>query len=112
MRFPFSKLRSATGRRPTKRGARHRRETQRKPRAGTPPLDRFSAFKAGSPRDFGRVDFLTSNALDQLIRLRQRVRAGAGRLNLCNVSPPVHEVFEITRFHTIMEIIPPSSHWS
>lgn len=57
--------------------------------------------------DLGRVDFLTSCALGQLIRLHKKVRAGGGRLILCNVSPPVYEVFKVTRLHTLLDITPP-----
>jgi anti-sigma B factor antagonist len=60
--------------------------------------------------DLGRVDFLTSNALGQLINLHKKVRADGGRLILCNVSPAVYEVFDATRLHTFMDIIPSYSH--
>jgi anti-sigma B factor antagonist len=62
--------------------------------------------------DLGKVDFLTSNALGELIKLHKRVRTGGGRLTLCNASHAVYEVFEITRLHEVMDIIPPSSRWS
>jgi anti-sigma B factor antagonist len=56
--------------------------------------------------DLGRVGFLTANALGQLINLHKKVRAGSGRLRLCNVSPPAYLVFEITRLHEFMDITP------
>jgi hypothetical protein len=55
--------------------------------------------------DFGRVEFLTGNALGQLISLHKKVRAGGGRLILSNVSPEVFEVFETTRLHAVMDIL-------
>src|ERR1035438_5449960 len=55
--------------------------------------------------DLGRGAFLTANALGQLVSLHKQVRTGGGRLILCNVSPPVYEMFKITRLHAIMDII-------
>lgn len=62
--------------------------------------------------DLGRMAFLTADALGQLIRLHKKVRAGSGRLILCNVSPQVYEVFEITRLHTFMDINVPSARFA
>jgi anti-sigma B factor antagonist len=56
--------------------------------------------------DLAQVDFLTSNALGRLISLYKKVRAGGGRFVLCNVSPPVYEVFEITGLHAVMDVTP------
>jgi anti-anti-sigma factor len=54
--------------------------------------------------DLGKVDFLTGMALGQLIRLHKKVLVEGGRLMLCNLSPPVYEVFEIARLHEVMDI--------
>jgi anti-anti-sigma factor len=61
--------------------------------------------------DLGRVDFLTGAALGQLVRLHKKVRDDGGRLNLCNVSPAVYALFEITRLDTLMDVIRPSGHY-
>ena len=57
--------------------------------------------------DLGPVEFLTANALGQMIRLHKKVRCGNGRLVLCNGSPRVYEMFEITRLHTFLDISVP-----
>jgi anti-sigma B factor antagonist len=59
--------------------------------------------------DLGRVAFLTGYGLGQLVRLHKKVRAGGSRLILCNVPPPVYEVFEITGLHALMDITPQCS---
>jgi anti-anti-sigma factor len=46
--------------------------------------------------DLTRVEFLSAATLGSLILLRQAVRAAGGELALENLSPLIHEVFEVT----------------
>ena len=55
--------------------------------------------------DFGRVEFLSSAALNKLILLDKKVRQHEGRLKLCNLRPEIHEVFVITRLNQLFEIL-------
>ena len=54
--------------------------------------------------DFGNVSYLTSTALELLLRLRQAVHARGGRLTLRHLRPRLYEVFEVTRLHTLFDI--------
>jgi anti-anti-sigma factor len=47
--------------------------------------------------DCRRFEFLTSEGIAWLIRLRQRALKGGGRLVLCNLQPPTREVLDICR---------------
>ena len=56
--------------------------------------------------NFGNVEFLSSAALGKLIKLKKKLEEVKGRLILCNISPQIYEVFEITkldRFFTIQQ---------
>ncbi len=54
--------------------------------------------------DLGGVALLTSVALEELIRLNGRVRAGGGRLALVNPTPAVRQVFRVTRLDTVLDV--------
>jgi anti-sigma B factor antagonist len=54
--------------------------------------------------DFGRVEFLSSAALNKLIMLDKKVRQHGGQLKLCNLRPEIEEVFVITRLNLLFEI--------
>jgi anti-anti-sigma factor len=47
--------------------------------------------------DFQPVAFVSSASFRPLLSLLREVRAGGGRLVLCNLQPNVHEVFSVTR---------------
>lgn len=49
--------------------------------------------------DFSDVEFLSSEMLGQLIKLEAKVNGADGKLRLCNVSPEIYEVFEITNLN-------------
>jgi anti-sigma B factor antagonist len=56
--------------------------------------------------NFGNVEFLSSAALGKLIKLKKKLEEVQGRLILCNISPQIFEVFEITkldRYFTIQK---------
>ncbi len=54
--------------------------------------------------DFGNVDYLGSDALALLLRLRKELHGWGGRLALCRLSPQLYEVFEVTNLHTLFDI--------
>ena len=54
--------------------------------------------------DFGNVEYLGSDALALLLRLRKELHAWGGRLALRHVSPQLYEVFEVTKLHTLFDI--------
>jgi anti-sigma B factor antagonist len=50
------------------------------------------------------VVYLTSTMLGKLMALHKRLRAGGGKLVLCDLRPEVFEVFEVTHLHTVLDI--------
>ena len=53
--------------------------------------------------NFARVDSLASMVLAKLMTLNKKVKARGGVLALCNVSPRIREVFEITRVNEFFQ---------
>ena len=51
------------------------------------------------------VESVSSVGLGKLIGLHKRVRAAGGLLTLCNVTPFVHEVLEVTRLTTLLDVL-------
>ena len=54
--------------------------------------------------NFGNVEYLSSAALGKLITLNKKVKDATGKLILCNISPQIYEVFEITRLDKFFRI--------
>jgi anti-sigma B factor antagonist len=54
--------------------------------------------------NFGNVEYLSSAALGKLITLNKKVKDASGKLILCNISPQIFEVFEITRLDKFFKI--------
>jgi anti-sigma B factor antagonist len=54
--------------------------------------------------NFGNVEYLSSAALGKLITLNKKVKDATGKLILCNISPQIFEVFEITRLDKFFKI--------
>ncbi len=54
--------------------------------------------------DFVGVIHMSSSALSMLITLNKRTQQSGGRLVLCNISPPIHEAFTITRLNEVFKI--------
>lgn len=54
--------------------------------------------------NFGNVEYLSSAALGKLITLNRKVSNVSGRLILCNISPQIYEVFEITKLNKVFNI--------
>jgi anti-sigma B factor antagonist len=54
--------------------------------------------------DFGNVAYLTTAALGLLLQLRKALSGWGGGLTLRHLHPRLHEVFEVTRLHTLFDI--------
>ena len=54
--------------------------------------------------NFGNVEYLSSAALGKLITLNRKVNQVSGKLILCNIAPPIYEVFEITKLNRVFTI--------
>lgn len=53
---------------------------------------------------FNNVDHLSSAALGVLITLNKQVKEREGTLKLSDISPPIYEVFKITRLNKLFDI--------
>lgn len=56
--------------------------------------------------DLAGVEYISSGGLRILLMLSKAVERSAGRLLLCNLSPFVAEVFEISNFSSVFSIEP------
>ncbi|MDY7009585.1 MAG: STAS domain-containing protein [Planctomycetota bacterium] len=54
--------------------------------------------------DFKSIVHMSSSALSMLITINKHVQQNGGRLVLCNISPPIHEAFTITRLNEVFKI--------
>ncbi|HUT29491.1 MAG TPA: STAS domain-containing protein [Sedimentisphaerales bacterium] len=54
--------------------------------------------------DFCHVKFMSSSFLGLLIKIHKRMCERKGRLRLCNISPDIYKVFEITRLDKVFDI--------
>lgn len=54
--------------------------------------------------DFSGVEFLSSAALGNLIKLDKKVKLHDGKLKLCNIRPEIYEVFVITKLNKLFQI--------
>jgi anti-sigma B factor antagonist len=59
--------------------------------------------------DFSRVHYLSSEALNRLIELKDQITASGGALRLCGLRPQLAEIFEITRLDRQFDIAPDQS---
>ena len=53
---------------------------------------------------FKNVEHLSSAALGMLIKLNKQVAEKKGQLKLSDISPPIYEVFKITRLYKLFSI--------
>ena len=53
---------------------------------------------------FNNVKLFSSSALGMLIRMNKRVEEGGGTLKLCQIAPPLLEIFVITRLDKLFDI--------
>jgi hypothetical protein len=56
--------------------------------------------------DFHGIDYVSSDFLVSLVRLRRNLEAAGKQLSLCNLSPPVAEVFAVTGLGRFFDIRP------
>jgi len=56
--------------------------------------------------DFCNVQLMPSIVLGVLVRISKNIYEREGQLRLCNLSPKVYEIFEITRLTKAFEIYP------
>ena len=54
--------------------------------------------------NFKNVEHLSSAALSMLITLNKQVAEKKGKLKLSDISPPIYEVFKITRLNKLFDI--------
>jgi anti-sigma B factor antagonist len=54
--------------------------------------------------NFTTVDFLSSAALNQLIKLNSKVKNAQAKMRLCGLKPEIKEVFEITKLTKVFEL--------
>jgi len=54
--------------------------------------------------DLQNVQYVTSTGLTVLLALHRKLHAAGGRLSLCNPSPQVAEVLDVTRLNTLFEV--------
>jgi anti-sigma B factor antagonist len=54
--------------------------------------------------DFRNVEYLSSAALTELIKINDAVISGGGSMRICGLTPPIQKVFEITRFDKSFDI--------
>ena len=57
--------------------------------------------------NFQNVKFMSSSFLGLLVKIHKRVVEMDGRLQLFNLDPKIHKVFEITQLVKIFDIVPP-----
>ena len=54
--------------------------------------------------DFAALDYISSAGLRLVLVLAKRLKQERGRLVLCAMQPPVHEVFDISGFLAILDV--------
>jgi anti-anti-sigma factor len=57
--------------------------------------------------NFQNVKFMSSSFLGLLVKIHKRVVEMEGHLQLFNLDPKIHKVFEITQLVKVFEIVPP-----
>lgn len=55
--------------------------------------------------NFENVRFMSSAFLGLLVKAHKRVIEAGGRLQLCNLNPKIHKVFEITKLTKVLDIV-------
>jgi anti-sigma B factor antagonist len=54
--------------------------------------------------NFTTVDFLSSAALNQLIKMNAKVKNAQAKMRLCGLKPEIKEVFEITKLTKVFDL--------
>jgi anti-anti-sigma factor len=58
--------------------------------------------------NFENVKFMSSSFLGLLVKIHKRVIETGGHLQLFNLDPKIHKVFEITQLVKVFDIVPPA----
>ena len=58
--------------------------------------------------NFQNVKFMSSSFLGLLVKIHKRVIEMDGHLQLFNLDPKIHKVFEITQLVRVFDIVPPN----
>lgn len=56
--------------------------------------------------NFERVQFMSSAFLGLLVKVHKRVIEAGGHLQIYNLDPKIHKIFEITRLTKVFDIVP------
>jgi anti-anti-sigma factor len=56
--------------------------------------------------DLSGVEYISSVGLRVLMLASKQVKAQRGSLAVCGLSPVVSEIFEISRFHLVLDVFP------
>ncbi len=59
--------------------------------------------------NFQNVKFMSSSFLGLLVKIHKRVVEMGGHLQLFNLDPKIHKVFEITQLVKVFDIVPPAT---
>ena len=59
--------------------------------------------------NFQNVRFMSSSFLGLLVKVHKRVVELGGHLQLFNLDPKIHRVFEITQLVKVFDIVPPAT---
>jgi anti-anti-sigma factor len=70
----------------------------------TAVLDDLDARPAALLLDFSGVDYISSVGLRVVMMAARRMQARGARLAVAGLQPLVREIFEISRFHLIVEV--------
>lgn len=54
--------------------------------------------------NFTGVEFLSSAALNKLILLDKKIKTASGKLQLCNLTPVIFDIFAVTRLTQLFSI--------
>jgi anti-anti-sigma factor len=71
-----------------------------------PYLERCAAGQDGVVLDFAAVEYISSDGLRALVLASKQAKAQGGTLVVAALGPRVREIFEITRFHQVLEVFP------
>jgi anti-anti-sigma factor len=71
--------------------------------------DLLSRIDGGAQKlllDFSKLQYISSAGLRIVLIAAKRMKAGGGRMALCSLNRQISEVFEISGFGSILDIVP------
>ncbi|MBL4890048.1 MAG: STAS domain-containing protein [Candidatus Lindowbacteria bacterium] len=54
--------------------------------------------------NMGKVNFLPSLALGQLVAFQKKIKKSGGSVKICSLTPNIDKVFKLTRFDTLFDM--------